>query len=1019
KNRAHFPCFEDSTLLELCQYILRTRLAKEGLHYKLAIPMTRLFSTLKLVLLLAFLVLPSQPAAAQTQPTLPLGQARNFTISSKGALEVLVKYTQPENETVALRLETTSYSNASLLVVVRQQLILHTWLLPYTFVDVSSTGEQSAVESFQSVTRTICPPHLSTQTPDQQQQQQQVYLRVTTESAALVTVSARAQLASNFRLSLGEPVQVLLQPSGPQLFFFDFDSGRANFTELRAVRILVESNDSACGLVSVQRSRCPADQVPPSVLQRGFRQTLLSSSVILMRRDEFNSSFLVVLTAFPDNRNCLANWEQQQRQRFSSKSVTIKVEQIAMPDSAEWALVDLTFLLGFIDCAVAILVAIIFYDQSCKPKFLSILLLVSFYFSVISFALSFVVLLFWFFKKLLCFLILLVSGVILLIVAVIGYLFGNWSENGYDPIVGDSCNRHVIPCGCGCHCNCSFSLYCMHCHCCGSDELEPPENINAVADHAERPENNDAVADHAERPENNDAVADHAERPENNDAVADHAERPENNDAVADHAERPENNDAVADHAERPENNDAVADHAERPENNDAVADHAERPENNDAVADHAERPENNDAVADHAERPENNDAVADHAERPENNDAVADHANLNADNQGQSESQHASLVMQLTAIAIFYCLPVFQLVLLQQNSISSFGNLDECYYNFKCRFYVKTELTTFFAFNNAVSNVGYVTAGIVFMVVVFWKQLFLDKEKITIPRCYSAHYAAGLALAMEGVLSACYHICPSHNTFQFDTTFMIMLSSMLGLAVYSKRHLSSGSVANVTFVALGVTVLVNSLGILFSLVSREFVFSLLGVVLLLLAIVSGFMLIFALIVRKKQFCQHFLTFLAAFVCFAAGIASFLVGFLFEHVLFAYFLLFVTAGSAVLYFLYYCIRKFCRKTRPRIIMSFGKLRCGGTAVVFFFLLFFGLLILAVVYFFKAPTDWQGSPAESRDFNSDCSGRLFGLPFDQHDLWHLIGSQALLCLLLFVLFMDFDEERKKLAEDRIF
>ncbi|PAA77539.1 hypothetical protein BOX15_Mlig014992g1 [Macrostomum lignano] len=762
--------------------------------------MTRLISTLRLVLLLAFLILPSQPAAAQTQPILPLGQARNFSISSKRALEVLVKYTPPENETVALRLETTSYSNASLLVVVRQQLTLHTWSLPYTFVDVSSTGDQSAVESFQSVTRTICPPHLSTQTPDQQQQQQQVYLRVTTESAALVTVSARAQLASNFRLSLGEPVQVLLQPSGPQLFFFDFDSGRANFTELRAVRILVESNDSACGLVSVQRSRCPADQVPPSVLQRGFRQTLLSSSVILMRRDEFNSSFLVVLTAFPDNRNCLANWEQERRQRFPSKSVTIKVEQIAMHDSEEWPLLGLTFLLGGFDCLMSIIFVSIFCAESCK-HFLNIFTFLFFIsLSVMSFALAFVFLLLWFFEKLLFCLILLGSGLVLLGIlgAVRGYTrkffrgFKNFLRQTYS-LIKDSC-RSIRDVCCECNRSCTFSLYCMHCRCCGPEQPEP--------------------------------------------------------------------------------------------------------------------------------------------------------FLNNDADNQGQPENQqqqpHASLVMQLTAIAIFYCLPVFQLVLLQQDSISSFGNLDECYYNFKCRFYVKTELTTFFAFNNAVSNVGYITAGIVFMVVVLWKQLFHDKPQATvqgseehhtntenvqllppepqiarpvvIPRSYSAHYAAGLALAMEGVLSACYHICPSHNTFQFDTTFMIMLSSMLGLAVYSKRHLSSGSVANVTFVALGVTVLVNSLGILFSLVSREFVFSVLGVVLLLLAVI-------ALILRKKQLLQNFLTFLAAFVCFAAGIASFLVGFLHEHFLFAYFLLAVTAGSASLYFLYYCIRKCCRKTRPSSVVE--------------------------------------------------------------------------------------------------
>ncbi|PAA85517.1 hypothetical protein BOX15_Mlig025017g1 [Macrostomum lignano] len=701
--------------------------------------MTRLFSTLKLVLLLAFLVLPSQPAAAQTQPTLPLDQAHNFTISSKSALEVLVKYTQPENETVALRLETTSYSNASLLVVVRQQLTLHTWLLPYTFVDVSSTGEQSAVERFQSVTRTICPPHLSPQTPDQQQQQQQqVYLRVTTESAAPITVGARAQLASNFRLSLGEPVQVLLQPSGPQLFFFDFDSGRANFTELRAVRILVESNDSACGLVSVQRSRCPADQVPPSVLQRGFRQTLLSSSVILMRRDEFNSSFLVVLTAFPDNRNCLANWEQERRQRFPSKSVTIKVEQIAMPDSAEWALVGLTFLLGVIDCAVAILVAIIFYDQSCKLTILSILAFVSFYFSVISFALSFVVLLLWFFKKLLCFVILLVLGLILLVVAVIGYLCGN-SLTVFDQIKDEEDSRHVIACGCGCDCNCSFSLYCMQFQCCGNDQPDPPVNINAGNDQSDLPVNINAGNDQSDLPVNINSGNDQPDLPVNINAGNDQPDLPVNINSGNDQPDLPVNINAGNDQPDPPVNINSGNDQPDPPMNINAGNDQPDPPVNINTGNDQPDPPVNINAGNDQPDPPEINDAG--NQEQPER----------------QQKMHHASLVMQLTALAIFYCLPVFQLVLLQQDSISSVGNLDECYYNFKCRFYVKTELTTFFAFNNAVSNAGYVTAGIVFMVVVLWKQLFHDQTqaavqepKISIPRSYSAHYAAGPALPTD-----------------------------------------------------------------------------------------------------------------------------------------------------------------------------------------------------------------------------------------------------------------------------
>lgn len=36
------------------------------------------------------------------------------------------------------------------------------------------------------------------------------------------------------------------------------------------------------------------------------------------------------------------------------------------------------------------------------------------------------------------------------------------------------------------------------------------------------------------------------------------------------------------------------------------------------------------------------------------------------------------------------------------------------------------------------------------------------------IPQHYGLFYAMGIALMMEGVLSASYHFCPSHNNFQF-----------------------------------------------------------------------------------------------------------------------------------------------------------------------------------------------------------------------------------------------------------
>lgn len=41
-----------------------------------------------------------------------------------------------------------------------------------------------------------------------------------------------------------------------------------------------------------------------------------------------------------------------------------------------------------------------------------------------------------------------------------------------------------------------------------------------------------------------------------------------------------------------------------------------------------------------------------------------------------------------------------------------------------------------------------------------------------------------GGALLMEGILSACYHICPTKVNFQFDTTFMYVIAVLVFLKV-------------------------------------------------------------------------------------------------------------------------------------------------------------------------------------------------------------------------------------------
>ena len=39
------------------------------------------------------------------------------------------------------------------------------------------------------------------------------------------------------------------------------------------------------------------------------------------------------------------------------------------------------------------------------------------------------------------------------------------------------------------------------------------------------------------------------------------------------------------------------------------------------------------------------------------------------------------------------------------------------------------------------------------------------------------------------GVMSGCYHVCPNHTNFQFDTAFMYTISILILLNIYQSRH--------------------------------------------------------------------------------------------------------------------------------------------------------------------------------------------------------------------------------------
>ena len=70
--------------------------------------------------------------------------------------------------------------------------------------------------------------------------------------------------------------------------------------------------------------------------------------------------------------------------------------------------------------------------------------------------------------------------------------------------------------------------------------------------------------------------------------------------------------------------------------------------------------------------------------------------------------------VWNLIIVAIFYALPVLQLVITYQRMLNDTGDQDLCYYNFLCT-YPLGDLTDF---NHVYSNLGYVLLGLLFIIL-------------------------------------------------------------------------------------------------------------------------------------------------------------------------------------------------------------------------------------------------------------------------------------------------------------
>ena len=166
--------------------------------------------------------------------------------------------------------------------------------------------------------------------------------------------------------------------------------------------------------------------------------------------------------------------------------------------------------------------------------------------------------------------------------------------------------------------------------------------------------------------------------------------------------------------------------------------------------------------------------------------------------------SNYSTLYIKgLWIVALFYSIPVVQLVLTYEHMTNESGNKDQCYFNFKCAhalFLRGFPISMISDFNHVFSNIGYIILGILSIICIRIHQLRAklslrnttteiendpdqnvatrtnqpggnETNETFVLKEYGLYYSLGSALIWQGIMSSCYHICPNNVNFQVCIT--------------------------------------------------------------------------------------------------------------------------------------------------------------------------------------------------------------------------------------------------------
>jgi hypothetical protein len=267
--------------------------------------------------------------------------------------------------------------------------------------------------------------------------------------------------------------------------------------------------------------------------------------------------------------------------------------------------------------------------------------------------------------------------------------------------------------------------------------------------------------------------------------------------------------------------------------------------------------------------------------------------------------------------------------------------------------------------------------------------------NKCGIPEQYGIFFAMGGSLILEGVLSACYHVCPMEETLQFDTTFLYILMVLCFFKFYQFRHPDITANAHGIFLFVGISLALEAFSYYFPLEIYLYVFvgSSLCVILSVVFI----------LLYKRPFSYGGLIFFSITTIGNLLLLAFIGYNTYVHTnahsndAVSNYLLLIYGANATAYGAYYVVMKYYYLVKlPKSTESL-TFTCWIHGILSAFT--FGMALFFFAGFKEKDTSLSSS--ESRHLNAECTIWIF----DKHDIWHFFSSFGFLFLFMFLLTIE--------------